>query len=64
VQGEAKGGIGRLDFDLSFDAQSETLDGTATLYLLPLDADPLAASSLKDGREFAVTGQRIGAPRP
>jgi hypothetical protein len=64
VQGEAKGGIGRLDFDLSFDAQSETLDGTATLYLLPLDADPLAASSLKDGREFAVTGQRIGALRP
>jgi hypothetical protein len=40
--GDPKGGIGRLDFDLTFDGASKTIGGTATLYLLPLGGDPLA----------------------
>jgi hypothetical protein len=59
--GDAKGGIGRLDFDLSLDGASKTIGGTATLYLLPLDGDPLAEAALKDGREFEITGRRVGA---
>jgi hypothetical protein len=57
--GEA--GIGRLDFDLAFDEKEKSVSGTATLYLLPLDGDPLDPASLKDGREFEIAGQSIGA---
>jgi hypothetical protein len=56
-----KGGIGRLDFELTYDAASKTIDGTATLYLIPLGSDPLVAGALKDGRQFAITGQRVEA---
>lgn len=56
-----EGGIGRLDFDLAFDEDDKSIAGTATLYLLPLDGDPLDSASLKDGREFEITGQSIGA---
>ena len=59
--GEPQGGIGRLDFDLAFDDANQAVAGTATLYLLPLDGDPLDASALKDGREFEITGQRVRA---
>jgi hypothetical protein len=59
----SEGGIGRLDFDLAYDAESHTLSGTATLYLIPLDGDPLAKDALKDGRAFEITGERMGAPR-
>ncbi len=59
--GEAKGGIGRLDFDLTFDRAAKTIGGTATLYLLPLDGDPLDSNALKDGREFQITARRVGA---
>jgi hypothetical protein len=38
------------------------LNGTATLYLVPLGQDPLAAGELKDGRQFDITGQRVAAP--
>jgi ketosteroid isomerase-like protein len=58
---DAKPGIGRLDFNLAYSAGTEKLSGTATLYLLSLDADPLDPASLKDGRSFEVTGRRIGA---
>jgi hypothetical protein len=54
-------GIGRLDFALSSAPNSETLSGTATLYLIPLDGDPLDPAALKDGRAFDVTGRRIGS---
>jgi Domain of unknown function (DUF4440) len=62
--GEQAGGIGRLDFDLAFDAEKKSIAGSATLYLLPLDGDPLDPGALKDGREFEITGQRVGAPKP
>lgn len=58
---DSKGGIGRLDFDLTFDSAAKTLGGTAMLYLLPLDGDPLDAGALKDGREFQITARRVGA---
>jgi len=60
--GEQAGGIGRLDFDLAFDDANKSVSGTATLYLLPLDGDPLDESARKDGREFEITGQSIGTP--
>jgi hypothetical protein len=56
------GGIGRLDFDLTFDVADKTLAGTATLYLLPLGGDPLDANALKDGREFEISGQSVRKP--
>ena len=59
--GEATGGIGRLDFDLTFNGERKTIGGTAMLYLLPLDGDPLNDATLKDAREFEITGQRVGA---
>ena len=62
--GEQGGGIGRLDFELAFDTEKKSIAGTATLYLLPLDGDPLDQSALKDGREFDITGQRVGAAKP
>jgi hypothetical protein len=56
---ETKAGIGRLDFDLAASPDRQTLSGTATLYLIPLDGDPLDQASLKDGRAFEVTGRRL-----
>jgi hypothetical protein len=57
-----KAEIGRLDFELTYDAASKTINGTATLYLVLLGSDPLVAGALKDGRQFAITGQRVEAP--
>ena len=57
-----KAEIGRLDFELTYDAASKTIDGTATLYLIPLGSDPLLAGELKDGRQFEIVGQRVQAP--
>lgn len=56
-------GIGRLDFELTYNPAGRTLDGAATLYLLPLDGDPLDPAALKDGRQFAIAGRRFG-PQP
>ncbi|MGH6737116.1 MAG: nuclear transport factor 2 family protein [Methyloceanibacter sp.] len=58
----AEAQFGRLDFDLAYDAGEETISGTATLYLMPLDADPLDHDALKDGRQFEVAGKRVTAP--
>jgi hypothetical protein len=54
-------GIGRLDFALTSTPASQTLSGTATLYILPLDGDPLDPAALKDGRAFEITGRRVGS---
>jgi hypothetical protein len=58
----AKGEIGRLDFELNYHTGKKTIDGTATLYRVPLDADPFAADQLKDGDQFEINGQRVEAP--
>jgi len=58
----SKAEIGRLDFELTYDPASKPINGTATLYLVPLGSDPLVAGALKDGRQFAITGQRVEAP--
>jgi hypothetical protein len=55
------GGIGRLDFNLTSAPDSQALSGTATLYLIPLDGDPLDPAALKDGRAFDVSGRRVGS---
>ena len=52
-------GPGRLDFDLTVTPETDSLSGTATLYLVPLADDPLAEDKLKNGRTFAITGQRL-----
>lgn len=54
--------IGRLDFKLRYDGEAKSVSGTATLYLVPLGQDPLAAGELKDGREYDIAGQRVAAP--
>jgi hypothetical protein len=56
-----KAEIGRLDFDLSYDAASKTIKGTATLRLIPLGADPLKPGE-GSGRQFEIVGQRVEAP--
>jgi hypothetical protein len=55
-----KADIGRLDFDLAYDAASKTIKGTATLRFLPLGSDPLAAGG-GNGRQFEIVGQRVEA---
>jgi hypothetical protein len=60
--GDPQAKIGRLDFKLAYDAANKTLKGTATLYLIPLDQNPLAAGALKDGRVFEIAGERVEAP--
>ena len=54
-----KAGIGRLDFEFTADKESDALLGSATLYLVPLDADPLDEDALKDGRQFDITTERV-----
>ncbi len=56
-------GIGRLDFDLAYDAGKRSLKGTAVLYLVPLSNDPLKPGNPADGREFEITAQRGAAPQ-
>ena len=59
---QPKAAIGRLDFEFSLNPENEALTGTAALYFVPLDADPLDEAALKDGRQFEITSERIEAP--
>ena len=54
--------IGRLDIDASFDAAAEKLSGTMTLYLVPIDGDPLNQSNLKEGATGKFEAQKVIAP--
>jgi hypothetical protein len=54
--------IGRLDFDLGYDPGVGTIAGTASLYFIPLEADPLASDAVKDGRQFQIAGKRVEVP--
>jgi hypothetical protein len=56
----SKAQIGRLDFDLHSNDGGKTISGTTTLYLVPLEADPMGA--LNDGRKFEIKGMRVEAP--
>jgi len=53
-----KAEIGRLDFDLAYDAATKTIKGTATLRLIPLGGDPLKPGE-GAGRQFELAGQRV-----
>jgi hypothetical protein len=57
-----KAEIGRLDLDLTYDAASKTIKGTATLRLVPLGSDPLTPGEIGSGRQFEIVGQRVEAP--
>ncbi|MGD9502109.1 MAG: nuclear transport factor 2 family protein [Methyloceanibacter sp.] len=59
TEAHPKPGIGRLDFDFAAGSGDDDLSGTATLHLVPLDADPLDESTLKDGRSFAIGAERV-----
>jgi ketosteroid isomerase-like protein len=61
--GGVKGEIGRLDFDLAYDAGKRTLKGGAVLNLLPLSDDPLKPGKPAGGRAFEIVAQRIPAPQ-
>jgi len=54
--------IGRLDIDASFYAAAEKLSGTLTLYLVPIDGDPLKKSNLKEGATGDFEAQKVVAP--
>ena len=54
--------IGRLNFEVHYDAETKMVGGSIVLYFMPLAGDPLAASALRDGRGFEFTGQRVEAP--
>jgi len=54
--------IGRLDIDGSFDAAADKLSGTMTLYLVPIDGDPLKQSDLKKGAEGTFEAQKVMTP--
>jgi hypothetical protein len=59
--GDSKPRIGRLDMNFSYDAKTKTITGTGVLYFVPLTADPMQPSELKDGRDFELTGERVEA---
>ena len=54
--------IGRLDIDGSFDADAKKLSGTMTLYLVPIDGDPLKRSNLKEGATGKFEARKVIAP--
>jgi len=54
--------IGRLDIGGSFDAAAEKLSGTMTLYLVPIDGDPLKESELKASATGKFEAQKVIAP--
>lgn len=60
--GEPRAQIGRLDLEMSYDEETKTVHGTATLYLVPLTSDPLQPAELGEGRDFELTGERVEAP--
>jgi ketosteroid isomerase-like protein len=60
--GEASAQIGRLDFELNYSAKAKGIEGKATLYLMPLQSDPLKQDGLGDGRHFKIEGERVELP--
>ena len=54
--------IGRLDFDAVVDDKTGKLESRATLYFVPLGANPMHASTLGEGQKFELVGEKIAAP--
>jgi hypothetical protein len=59
--GDSKPRIGRLDMNFSYDAKTKTITGTGVLYFVPLTADPMQPSELKDGRDFRTDRRARGS---
>ena len=53
--------IVRLDYDLSYDAGSDTIRADVTLYFMPINANPMDAANLHDGIGNMITGIRVTA---
>ena len=60
--GEASAQIGRLDFQLTYKPETQRIEGTAILYLVPLKDEPLKVGTLGDGRAFKIEGERVDLP--
>jgi len=54
--------IGRLDIAATVDPEKATMSGKETLYVAPLDGDPLGNAKLVEDAEGAFTAVRITAP--
>ena len=52
--------LGRLDLDVGYNSKTKRVSGEGTLYLLPLDTDPMADEP-GPGREFEITGTQMEA---
>jgi hypothetical protein len=54
--------IARLDYDGTYDEASDRLSADVRLYFMPIDANPMDKTSLKDAIRNRVTGIRVTAP--
>jgi ketosteroid isomerase-like protein len=54
--------IGRLDFQLVYKPETDRIEGTALLYFMPLESEPLKVETLTGGREFKIDGERVDLP--
>ncbi len=54
--------IGRLDIDATVDTAKDTMSGTMTLLLAPLDDDPFIAAELTEDAGGTFSAIRITAP--
>jgi uncharacterized protein (TIGR02246 family) len=54
--------IGRLDFQLVYKPETGGIEGTAILYFMPLESEPLKVQTLPAGREFKIDGERVDLP--
>lgn len=51
--------IARLDYDATYDAETEVLSADVKLYFVPLDGDPLDDDALGDPSVFSFSGVRV-----
>jgi ketosteroid isomerase-like protein len=60
--GDGTAQIGRLDFQLVYKPETGGIEGTAILYFMPLESEPLKVQTLPAGREFQIDGERVDLP--
>lgn len=51
--------IGRVDYDLTYHARTDTLRAKATLAFAPIDGDPLDRDVFEDPFDFSFRGTRV-----